>query len=84
MSKPQGWYAIRLVARRKRRTATFQQRAAIATFLSDSDVQGAVLERLHGDYQIAEFGDGTLLDWFLEHWDEILEIILTIIGLFSA
>ena len=81
MNKPNGWYALRIAARLKRRGATKEAKAAIREMLQDEDVQGAVLEQLAQQNAI---GDGDLLDWFLENWELILKIIMTIIGLFEA
>ncbi len=67
---------VRLVLTGQRQLARFLNRA-----LYDRDILDEVVARSTSGLAI---GDGALLDWFLENWETILEIILTIIGLFAS
>jgi len=67
---------VQLIATGQRRLAQLLNRA-----LRDRDTLDEAIIRATSGLAI---GDGSLLDWFLENWEQILEIILTIIGLFSS
>lgn len=41
-------------------------------------------EAVEGGVFTGNYGDTPILDWILAHWEEILNIIMTIIGLFGA
>ncbi len=78
---------MRIGRRKARKSHDYKTVNAITMALSDSDIQQEVLARLSSRYgqemSSKEIGDGSFLDWLLENWEEILEIILTIIGLFG-
>lgn len=77
--------AMRIGRRKARIEGNYKEVNAITEALSNEDIQREVLirlkSRLNRQMKIREIGDGSLLDWFLENWQEILRIILIIIGL---
>lgn len=72
-----------LIARSK--SVGLRQARAELKQLSDTDVMGVLYTVAASVNKIDAIGDGVLLDKFLaflsEHWDEILKLILMLIGL---
>lgn len=66
------------------RIANRTERRAIAKVMGDSDLQQLALSRI--TEEVGEFPDGLiqLLTFLLEHADEIIKIIVTIVDLFGV
>ena len=79
--------AMRIGRRKARKEGKFTDVEAITEALSDRDIQMEVLARLDSKYgaeiSAKEIGDGLFLDWLIDNFDVILEIIMKIIGLFG-
>ena len=79
--------ACRIARRKARRKGDRDQVRACTVALRTPDIQDEVLERLmetRGDQiAITAIGDGTFLDWLIENWETIIEMIMTIINLFG-
>lgn len=77
--------ALRLAIRIKQRSYVRSGQHGLARILNkalvDPDVQDVVIQQATANRSI---GDGGFLQFFLENWEQILEIILTIIGLFGS
>ena len=60
-----------------------QRRLLTRFFLRRKRLQNALLEQLDDDpvwkERLVKFGDGRLIDFFIEYWDELLPMIIAII-----
>jgi hypothetical protein len=77
--------ATRLALRRLARQEGTANADKIRQVLSDTDMLDECTARMHDDYE-AQMG-GTLTDfltWLLDHSDQLLALVLTLVDLFSA